>query len=144
MFSQPILDSRRLTNEEKAWLKTHYGGEFKFLQTYGLSIYRDEDREEGRRILRSILKDADSNSEDLVADEDAEEEEEEENGFLADLESDPSSHVADMYFTHEQLDWIETHYRHSGNFLMRHGLKFYDADDCKEGAAIAAASMKQD
>lgn len=49
--------SEPLTLAEKAWVKTHYGSEFKFLRVYGLSIFKDEDREEGRIILRAIMSD---------------------------------------------------------------------------------------
>lgn len=45
-----------LSSEEKAWLKRHSGNEYRFLQTYGLSIYKDEDREEGRAILRTLMQ----------------------------------------------------------------------------------------
>jgi hypothetical protein len=44
-----------LTPAEKAWVKRHYGNEFKFLRAYGLSIFKDEDREEGRIILRAMM-----------------------------------------------------------------------------------------
>ncbi|KAI1497526.1 hypothetical protein F5X99DRAFT_413012 [Biscogniauxia marginata] len=36
------------TTDKKKWLKHKYGGEFKFLQLYELSIYNEEDSEEGR------------------------------------------------------------------------------------------------
>lgn len=45
--------------EEKQWLKQHFGNEFKFLTQYGLKIYDDEDREEGRLILRAIMAGSD-------------------------------------------------------------------------------------
>lgn len=48
-----------LSTEEKQWLKDHYDGEFKFLASYGLNINKDEDREEGRTILRAILAQSD-------------------------------------------------------------------------------------
>ncbi|KAF2767443.1 hypothetical protein EJ03DRAFT_353065 [Teratosphaeria nubilosa] len=35
------------TAEEKKWLEDHYRGEFHFLRTFGLSIYKEEEREEG-------------------------------------------------------------------------------------------------
>jgi hypothetical protein len=44
------------TEEEKGWLKRQWGGEFKFLAAYGLRIYEDEDREEGRRIARAMME----------------------------------------------------------------------------------------
>ncbi|KAL8294586.1 hypothetical protein RB597_007782 [Gaeumannomyces tritici] len=44
------------TAEEKAWLKREWGSEFKLLRTYGLSIYKDEDREEGKVIARAMME----------------------------------------------------------------------------------------
>lgn len=44
-----------LTSEETAWLNKHYGGEFHFLNSYGLRITSDDDREEGRRIMRALM-----------------------------------------------------------------------------------------
>ncbi|KAL5366367.1 hypothetical protein BJX96DRAFT_31768 [Aspergillus floccosus] len=43
------------TPAEKAWLKTHWGNEYRFLLSHGLSIYKNEDREEGRAILRALM-----------------------------------------------------------------------------------------
>ncbi|KAH7109127.1 hypothetical protein EDB81DRAFT_863335 [Dactylonectria macrodidyma] len=37
------------------WLKKHWGSEFRFLASDGLNINKEEDREEGRSILRAIL-----------------------------------------------------------------------------------------
>ena len=45
----------RYTVAEQQWMKQHYGGEFKFLRAYGLKICDEEDREEGRQILRSMM-----------------------------------------------------------------------------------------
>ncbi|KAK4117069.1 hypothetical protein N656DRAFT_773078 [Canariomyces notabilis] len=44
------------TAEEKEWLKRNWGGEFRFLTSHGLSIYDEDDREEGRRIVRAIME----------------------------------------------------------------------------------------
>jgi hypothetical protein len=41
--------------EERKFLKSEYGGEYKFLRQNGLSIHKDEDREQGRAILRSVM-----------------------------------------------------------------------------------------
>jgi hypothetical protein len=41
---------------EKHWLKKHWRGEFHFLIAYGLKIYNEEDREEGRAIVRAFMK----------------------------------------------------------------------------------------
>jgi len=40
---------------ESAWVKKHYGDEFKFLQVHGLSIFKEEDRAEGRIIVRTMI-----------------------------------------------------------------------------------------
>lgn len=72
-----------LTEREKQYLKKHYGNEFHFLRAYALSIYKEEDREEGREILRGMME-AEDNMDD-------EEDDESENSFLADLEADPVS-----------------------------------------------------
>lgn len=43
------------TSAEKAYIKKHWANEFNFLHTLGLSIYKGEDREEGRSILRALM-----------------------------------------------------------------------------------------
>lgn len=45
------------TESEKKWLKTFYGGEYKFLMQHGLKIFKPEDREDGRRIARALMTD---------------------------------------------------------------------------------------
>ncbi|KAK3298808.1 uncharacterized protein B0H64DRAFT_439248 [Chaetomium fimeti] len=49
------MPSPGYTAKEKEWLKRHWDGEFKFLASYGLSIYDEDDREEGRRIARAMI-----------------------------------------------------------------------------------------
>lgn len=43
------------TDAERDWIKKHYESEFKFLMQYGLKMFDDEDREEGRRIVRAMM-----------------------------------------------------------------------------------------
>jgi hypothetical protein len=51
-----VFDGTRLyTQSERKLLKEEYGGEYKFLGQHGLSIHKDEDREEGRGILRAVM-----------------------------------------------------------------------------------------
>lgn len=45
-----------LTTAEKQWLKEHWGGEWKFLQAYRLDMTNDEERAEGRAIVRAMMK----------------------------------------------------------------------------------------
>lgn len=134
-----IPEQEPLTKSEKRWLDANYDGEFKFLLAHNLHMHKDEDREEGRAIMRKLMAKG-------KAEDEAEEvgDEYENSQFLKDLREDPMSHLADRHFTHEQLDWIEKHYRHSGSFLWQHGLKAFDDDDCKKGRRIAEAMMRND
>ena len=45
----------RYNDEEKAFLKENFKDEFHFLQMYGLSIYKEEDRDEGKEILQGLM-----------------------------------------------------------------------------------------
>ena len=44
------------TSEEKAWLKENWKNEFHFLLAYGLKIYNEEYRREGRAILGALME----------------------------------------------------------------------------------------
>ena len=113
------------TDEEKAYLKYHYRNEFDFLRICGRSIYKEEDRAEGRSLLRSLM----------AEDEDEGEE---------DDEFDYEGHQADYNFSSEQLDWIDKYYGNSEAFMVSYGLKFYDNDDVEEAKAIAQAMINAD
>ena len=138
------------TDAEKVWLKQNYKDEYHFLLQHGLSIYKDEDREDGRAMARSLMAADDEVPDDSkeVSDGNNEDEEEEEEDdtdtFLAELEDDPTSHVADYHFSEKQLIWIKKYYKHSGNFLLSHGLKPFDDEDCREGRTIVEAMMSDD
>jgi hypothetical protein len=118
-----------LTASEKEWLKHKSGfkDEFHLLSAHGLRIDREEDREEGRQILRALMLNS-----------------HEEEGDEEEQEWDPTGHQADYAFKHAELDFIEKHWRTSENFLATHGLKFYDDGDLEEGGAIVRALMAQD
>lgn len=137
----PTSECPPLTPEEKRWLSVNYGGEFHFLRIYGLSIYKEEDRDEGRRILRAMRQESSSGEEDTDEDD---EDDDSLASFERELEQDPSSHVADYYFSEEELDFIKKSFGHSGNFLRSYCLKFYDDEDCQEGRAIVQALMLAD
>ena len=119
-----------LTKDEKKWLKDNWGGEFHFLQSYGLSIYEEEERAEGRSILRALMEDDEEDEED-----------DDGNTFLRELEEDPTSHVADYHFSAKELDWIAKYHKHSGNFLLNYGLKPFDDEDCRKGKSIVQSLM---
>ena len=44
------------TAEEKQCLKKGWGDEYHFLRDYQLNIYKEEDREEGRRIVQGFVE----------------------------------------------------------------------------------------
>ncbi|KAK4221689.1 hypothetical protein QBC38DRAFT_338319, partial [Podospora fimiseda] len=46
----------RYEPEEKQWLKDNFGGEFHLLPNYRLSIYDEDERDEGRDIVRGMMK----------------------------------------------------------------------------------------
>ncbi|KAH7161592.1 hypothetical protein EDB81DRAFT_756112 [Dactylonectria macrodidyma] len=117
-----------LTPDEKAWLRKHYRNEFKFLQSYALSIHNEEDREEGRVIMRAMV----SNDEDDVS-----EDEEDSDEF------NPEHHFADHKFSEKVLDWIEAYYGNSMHFMLCYGLKFYNDEDCEESQSIVRVIMSE-
>ncbi|KAK3320263.1 hypothetical protein B0T19DRAFT_284883 [Cercophora scortea] len=41
---------------EKAWLRRHYGNEFRFLRRNGLNIYKEDEREKGSFIMRMLIR----------------------------------------------------------------------------------------
>jgi len=55
LAAAPGSDLGPFTEREKKWLKDHYRSEYHFLRQHGLSIYKEEDREEGRELMRSIM-----------------------------------------------------------------------------------------
>jgi hypothetical protein len=54
--SECQIEAMTLNLTEKAWLRKHWVNEFRFLRSYGLSIYYEEDREEGGKILRKLME----------------------------------------------------------------------------------------
>lgn len=44
------------TPAEKAFVKENFKDEYHMLRDYGLSIYKEEDREEGRSIARGFME----------------------------------------------------------------------------------------
>ncbi|KAI1114285.1 hypothetical protein F5Y14DRAFT_189261 [Nemania sp. NC0429] len=47
---------QKLTSKERLWLHRNYRGEAMFLRAWGLQIASEEDREEGRGILRELME----------------------------------------------------------------------------------------
>jgi hypothetical protein len=151
------------TDEEKEWLKENWGGEFRFLRAHLLKIHDEEDRAEGRRIVRAMMHDShDSNVNDDDDDDDDDDDEDDDDEDDMDEDGDSfiisytdghgakpiiphaGGHAADYYFSKDELIWIEKNFGNSASFLVTYGLKFYNDDDCKEGKQIVQAMMSED
>ncbi|KAI4943944.1 hypothetical protein J4E91_009091 [Alternaria rosae] len=91
-LNAPGQNAAPYTAEETTFLKKNYGSEYHFLIQHGLKIHNEEDREEGRAILRAIMR------EDEMSE--LEGSEDEEDDFD---ESQFESHQADYNFTERQL-----------------------------------------
>ena len=146
---QPALG---YTKEEKAWLKIHYGNEWHFLRAYGLSIYDDEEREEGRGMVRGFMAEEGPLRRALVL---AEMEEELELPEVEEVEDDDSEeegeesdkgmegNMVDYLFDERSLRWMKKHYGTSMNFMHSYGLKFYDPDDCQVAQGLVEDFMQE-
>lgn len=117
------------TTEEKQWLKENYKSEFHFLRDHGLSIYKDEDREEGRSILRAIMREEDDGHDEEL------------DSIYRDDNSD--GRLADRHFSSRELSSLNKECRSSMNFMANFGLDFYNDDDCHEAKAILQGIMHE-
>ena len=105
---------------------------------HGLSIYKDEDREKGRSILRAMMDQDDLRNGDSSSDED------DDAGSVCSVDAPPGQALADSYFDEEELKFVNKHYGGSINFMFSFGLKFYNPEDGDEAQAIARAFMTDD
>lgn len=53
-WTQPSRDP--LNQTEKQYLKDNFGDEYHFLRDHGLGIWKDDDREDGRVVLRMYME----------------------------------------------------------------------------------------
>jgi hypothetical protein len=149
--SEPLSQVTPYTVEEKEWLKENWGGEFRFLRAHLLKIHDEEDRAEGRRIVRAMMHDSDGDGDD-DEDEDDEEDDDDESFTISytngrgakPIIAHDEGHMADYHFSEKELIWIEENFGNSASFLAIYGLKFYDDDDCEEGKRIAQGMMSDD
>lgn len=54
---------------------------------------------------------------------------------------DGTAHAADYNFTHEELDFIQMNWGNTRDFMLCHGLKFYNEEDCDEAKAVIRCLM---
>jgi len=141
--SEPSSQVTPYTVEEKEWLKENWGGEFRFLRAHLLKIHDEEDRAEGRRIVRAMMHDSDGDGGDDDDDESFTISYTNGRGAKPIIPHD-EGHMADYHFSEKQLIWIEENFGNSASFLAIYGLKFYDDDDYEEGKRIAQAMMGDD
>jgi hypothetical protein len=137
------------TAAEKTWLKKWRISEFEFLRMYGLKMYDDEDRAEGRALVRGFMQDDlyDGISNDEPAtkiiktfhegkqeEEEEEEEEEQEEEEEEEEQNEPDTKVeqAKHKFSAAQLQWIDDTYGDIHNFMAAHGLYLHDDNDIRE------------
>ncbi|KAI8672977.1 hypothetical protein NCS56_00762200 [Fusarium sp. Ph1] len=115
-----------LSDSERAWLKEHWGNEFKFLAAYGLSIYDDEERKEGREIMRmTIAKEKEPRELDKHAHDD--------------------SHLIDHYFSDDELEEIELQFGNSKKFLEEYlGFSIHNDEHCRAARRNIQEFMRQD
>lgn len=138
-----------LTDEERQFMKKHYGNEFQFLMTQGLHMHKEEDREDGRRILRAFMAESEDEVEDFNDNQDLDHNQDfkddqdsvKSDDLLAELEQDPTSHVAEYKFSSEQLDYIKTRYGHSGNFMRNCNLQPWVDSDCDQAVRLVETFM---
>jgi hypothetical protein len=115
------------------------------LRAHLLKIHDEEDRAEGRRIVRAMMHDSDGDGGDDDDDDDESFTISYTNGRGAKpIIPHDEGHMADYHFSEKQLIWIEENFGNSASFLAIYGLKFYDDDDCEEGKRIAQAMMGDD
>jgi hypothetical protein len=131
---------------EKEFLKKSYRDEFHFLQTVGLSIYKDEDRDEGRAILRSTMA-SDGSEEEVQT-----EEEQAPVAFTThDLRTRLRRHYMSMYdksaakhrsgteipaYTLGELAQIRQRWGDENKFLQAFDLDIHKEEHRKEGRMI--------
>ncbi|KAK5995966.1 hypothetical protein PT974_04386 [Cladobotryum mycophilum] len=151
----------RLSQAESAWLQKHYRGEYKFLLVHGLSIYKEEDREEGRAILRAFMAydEAESspskqhhNDEQVSIairpvpkiDELTEQPSDEHKLWLEKhIRRRWDGNVADGYFTGEELGYLKRDWGNSSAFIYSIGLNFYCKEDCEKAQRLAKTLNKE-
>ena len=131
---------------ELAWLIDNWVNEFWFLRQYGQSPYKDEDREEGRRLLQALMKADDTRdtklldpevttvSEQQVGEDTMGGHHAEENPAKEDLVTHTSDHQSSV----KQLDFIEQHDDHGQEHPELHGKSTVDLEPPQSSPSSSA------
>jgi hypothetical protein len=137
----PREEVPQYTDQEKQWLKTKWRGEFKFLKQHGLKIHDEDDRAEGRQIVRAMMRDDEDSDDEDSEDEWAGMISYTNGGGVKPIIPHAEGHSADYHFSQEELIWIELNFGNTASFLHSHGLKFYDDGDCLRGQRLLEGLM---
>ena len=141
-------------DEEKAWLKQNWGGEFEFLRSHMLNIHKEDHRAEGRCLVRAMMDagEYEADDDDDEDDEDEDNDDDDDNDFVISYTNGRGAtpiiphaegHIANYYFSEQELIWIEQNYGNLASFLVSYGLKFHNDDDCQTGTRIVKAMMEE-
>jgi hypothetical protein len=104
------------TAAEKQWLEARWDDEFFFLRRYQLSKERQEDREEGQRILRALMRDETQLSDNRLA--------------------------IPLKYTVAERQWLVKHWGREINFLRCHGFDYSIAQHEESGRRKAREMIK--
>ncbi|KXJ93649.1 hypothetical protein Micbo1qcDRAFT_201617 [Microdochium bolleyi] len=137
------------TPAEKEWLKVNYGGEFRFLRNHGLSIHEEEDRKDGKTVLKALMcrdeLEVPTHVSDaaktllhsrlvglgMPSDDD----------YSGGGNATPHVSAANPAFNDKQLEWIRAVHGGVGAFMLSYGLKLYREEDVVVARDIANALM---
>lgn len=135
----------RPNEQEKQWLKRNFGGEFQFLVRHGLSIFKDEDREEAWQIMRTLMHNDDDH--DMGADMNADSAvhvpitQEDMDGCGLDDE-EREMQLLDSYFEPEVLQWVQDNHDDVKSFMLNVDLNVNIPND-REAAAVLAEHLME-
>ncbi|KAK3371067.1 hypothetical protein B0T24DRAFT_680190 [Lasiosphaeria ovina] len=124
------------------WLQQNFGDEYHFLLIHGLSIHKEEDREDGRAMARTLMG-HDADEDEVMEDKDGDEESDGDKG-LDTSDAAPSmvdGVLAGANFTSEEVSFMQRGWGSSETFLISFGLKFYKEDDVEEAKSLVGALM---
>lgn len=122
-----------LLDSERAWLKEHWGDEFRFLLAHELNMYNEDDRREGSMIMRMTM-----------AEEDDQRRKRQERGYedlteqsvfanMPELLLDRcNSHLANQHFSDAEREWIDIYHGDLKTFLDWYRFRLYEPDELKE------------
>jgi hypothetical protein len=114
------------TTTEREWLDAHWYNESLFLDSYGLDACKENDREEGRRILRALLVQEKKRIED--------------NEKIAEVQE---FFDTVPYYDHER-EWLRTQWGGEVEFLRAHNLDYSKPGDEYRGRWLVRMLLRME